>query len=266
MSLEILTVDAFTSEPFRGNPAGVVFLDREKPNDWMQQVAAEMNLSETAFLLPEGEGFRLRWFTPTTEVPLCGHATLASSHALWFTGRLASDQQASFFTLSGPLTARRSGPRIEMDFPSLPVSPAALPPVAEAALGVAPLAITRTPEAKEMNYLIELASEAAVRAVRPDFAALRRIPWGFIVTARASSAPHDFVSRYFASHFGIDEDPVTGSAHCSLAPYWAAKLGKNALVGHQVSARGGIVHVELRGDRVALSGEAVTVMRGALMA
>jgi PhzF family phenazine biosynthesis protein len=266
MPLTLLTVDAFSAEPFRGNPAGVLFLDTARADEWMQRVAAELNLSETAFLLPEGDGFRLRWFTPTTEVPLCGHATLASAHALWFTGRLRPDQEARFETRSGRLSARRRGERIEMDFPSIPVSGAALLPDAATALGVTPRAITRTPEAAEMNYLLELDSEAAVRGVAPDFRVLRRIPWGFLVTARASAGPQDFVSRYFAAWHGIDEDPVTGSAHCSLAPYWAAKLGKTSLVGYQASARGGVVHVELRGDRVLISGDAVTVLRGELLA
>jgi PhzF family phenazine biosynthesis protein len=262
--MQMLTIDAFSAEPFRGNPAGVCFLDGARPEAWMQSVAAEMNLSETAFLLQEGDAFRLRWFTPTTEVPLCGHATLASAHALWSTGRLGADQEARFDTRSGRLTARRVGTRIQMDFPAVPVAPAPLLPEAAAALGAQPVAVTNTVEAAEHNYLLELASEADVRGLQPDFSALRRLSWGFIVTARAAAQPFDFVSRYFAGHFGIDEDPVTGSAHCSLTPYWSARLGKTSLVGHQVSARGGVVHVELRGKRVLLSGDAVTVLKGEL--
>jgi PhzF family phenazine biosynthesis protein len=262
--MQMLTVDAFSAEPFRGNPAGVCLLDGARPEAWMQSVAAEMNLSETAFLLREGDAFRLRWFTPTTEVPLCGHATLASAHALWSTGRLRAEEEARFDTRSGRLTARRVGTRIQMDFPAVPVAPAPLPAEAAAALGVQPVAATNTVDSKQQNYLLELASEAAVRGLRPDFHALRRLSWGYIVTARADAGAFDFVSRYFAGHFGIDEDPVTGSAHCSLAPYWCDKLGKTALVGHQVSARGGVVHVELRGDRVLLSGDAVTVLKGEL--
>jgi predicted PhzF superfamily epimerase YddE/YHI9 len=262
--MQLLTVDAFTAEPFRGNPAGVCFLDGARPDTWMQSVAAELNLSETAFLLQEAAAFRLRWFTPTTEVPLCGHATLASAHALWSTGRLGADREARFDTKSGRLTARRVGTRIQMDFPSIPVAPAPLPPEAAAALGAKPIVATNTVEALQRNYLLELDSEATVRGLKPDFAALRPLPWGFIVTARSAGGAFDFVSRYFAGHFGIDEDPVTGSAHCSLTPYWAAKLGKSSLVGHQVSARGGVVHVELKGDRVLLSGDAITVLKGEL--
>jgi predicted PhzF superfamily epimerase YddE/YHI9 len=262
--MQLLTVDAFTAEPFRGNPAGVCFLDGARPDAWMQRVAAEMNLSNTAFLLREGDAFRLRWFTPTTEVSLCGHATLASAHALWSTGRLGADQETRFDTKSGRLTARRVGTRIQMDFPSIPVAPASLPPGAAIALGAKPVAVTNTVEAEQHNYILELESEAAVRGLTPDFPALRRLAWGFIVTAHAAGGPYDFVSRYFAGHLGIDEDPVTGSAHCSLAPYWSQKLGKTSLVGHQVSKRGGVVHVALKGDRVLLSGDAVTVLKGEL--
>jgi PhzF family phenazine biosynthesis protein len=261
----LLTVDAFTAEPFRGNPAGVCFLEAPKPDEWMQHVAAEMNLSETAFLLAAGDAFRLRWFTPTTEVPLCGHATLASAHALWSTRRLPADQEARFDTTSGRLTAIRVGARIQMNFPSIPVAEAALSPEAAAALRAKPVAVTRTVDGKERNYLVELESEAAVRELEPDFHGLRALTRGVIVTARAADGPFDFVSRYFAGPFGVDEDPVTGSAHCSLTPYWSAKLGKAALVGHQVSARGGVVHVEQKGDRVLLSGEAVTVLSGELL-
>ena len=262
--MQLLTVDAFTAEPFRGNPAGVCFLDVARPDAWMQRVAAEMNLANTAFLLPEGDAFHLRWFTPTTEVPLCGHATLASAHALWSTGRLGADQETRFNTKSGRLTARRVGTRIEMDFPSIPVGPASLPPGAAIALGAQPVAVSNTGEAPQHNYIVELESEAAVRGVTPDFPALRGVAWGFIVTARAAPGPYDFVSRYFAGHLGVDEDHVTGSAHCSLAPYWSGKLGKASLVGHQVSTRGGVVHVALKGDRVLLSGDAVTVLKGEL--
>lgn len=265
MSLPIVTVDAFTAEPFRGNPAAVCFLDGPRPDAWMQQVALEMNLSETAFLLRQGDDYSLRWFTPAVEVPLCGHGTLASAHALWDTGRLPKDREARFHTKSGLLTARRAGARIEMDFPSIPVEQTPLFEDARKALGVTPYITARTPE-EQMNFLLELDSEQQVRDLRPDFAPLRKIFWGFIVTAKADADPYDFVSRYFAAGQGIDEDPVTGSAHCSLAPYWADRLKKTELVGHQVSARGGVVHCVLRGDRVTLSGDAVTVMRGELLA
>jgi PhzF family phenazine biosynthesis protein len=266
MPLPLVTVDAFTTEPFRGNPAAVCFLDAVRPDAWMQSVAAEMNLSETAFLLPQEDGYSLRWFTPAVEVPLCGHGTLASAHALWDTGRLSRDQEARFHTRSGLLTARLAAERIEMDFPSIPVDQAPLLPEAQQAFGVTPKHSARTPVAKELNYLLEFESEAAVAALRPDFPALRKIHWCFIATARSARGPYDFVSRYFAAGQGIDEDPVTGSAHCSLAPYWASRLGKQELVGHQISARGGVVHCTLRGDRVGLAGHAVTVLRGELLA
>jgi PhzF family phenazine biosynthesis protein len=268
MPLTLLTVDAFTDEPFRGNPAGVCFLDAPRPEPWMQLVAAEMNLSETAFLLPQGDAYRLRWFTPTTEVPLCGHATLASAHALWTTGRLPPEGEARFDTVSGRLTARRDDGRIAMDFPALPVSPATLPARIRGALGAAPRVVARTQRSQEQNFLLEYDSEREVRELRPDFAPLREVSDGVIVTARAASAGagYDFVSRYFAGCFGIDEDPVTGSAHCSLVPYWAERLGRQQLVGFQASKRGGRVGGALRGDRVTLTGHAVTVLRGELLA
>jgi PhzF family phenazine biosynthesis protein len=267
VSLPLFIADAFTSEVFRGNPAAIVFLDGPRPDAWLQKVAIEMNLSETAFVRPQDDGYSLRWFTPGVEVPLCGHATLATAHVLWETGRLPRDAEARFHTKSGLLTARsRGGSRIEMDFPSLPVEQSPLFGDAQKALGVTPYISARTPEAKEMNFLLELDSEPQVRDLRPDFPALRKIFWGFIVTARSDDPRFDFVSRYFAAGQGIDEDPVTGSAHCSLAPYWADRLKKTDLVGHQISARGGVVHCALRGDRVALGGDAVTVARGELVA
>jgi PhzF family phenazine biosynthesis protein len=268
MALPLMTIDAFTAEPFRGNPAGVCFLDAPRPDAWMQQVAKEMNLAETAFLLEDGDGWRLRWFTPATEVPLCGHATLASAHALWTTGRLAEEQEARFETRSGRLTARRDGGAIAMDFPALPVLPAELPEHIRRALGATPKAVARTHRAQEQNTVVELESEDAVRSLKPDFGPLRSFSDGVIVTARAAAgaAGYDFVSRYFAGFFGIDEDPVTGSAHCSLMPFWAERLGRNELTGFQCSERGGIVRCALRGDRVLLAGHAVTVMKGELLA
>lgn len=266
MSTPILIVDAFTGEPFRGNPAGVCLLDGPRPDDWMQSVASEMNLSETAFPVPRADGgFDLRWFTPKTEVPLCGHATLASAHALWESGRLPARREAVFHSKSGRLAARPSGDHIEMDFPAIGSEPAPLPDPLRRALGVTPLRSALGADVGERNWIVELPSEADVRAVRPDFAFLRTIHQGVIVTARGAGS-YDFVSRYFASAWGIDEDPVTGSAHCGLAPYWAAQLGKSAMTGFQCSTRGGVVGVELRGDRVALRGQAVTVLRGELVA
>jgi PhzF family phenazine biosynthesis protein len=261
----VLTIDAFTAEPFRGNPACVCLLETEPPESWMRSVAAEMNLSETAFLLPDDDAWRLRWFTPTTEVQLCGHATLASAHALWETGRLQPEEPARFDTRSGRLTARRDGDWIEMDFPSLPVDAGPLPAEAVAALRLEPVGTHRTRGEGQPNYLVEVASEADVRGCTPDFGALRRVEAGVIVTAR-SDAEHDFVSRYFAGFYGVDEDPVTGSAHCSLMPFWAERLGRRRLVGFQASARGGLVRCSQKGDRVGLGGQAVTVLRGELLA
>jgi PhzF family phenazine biosynthesis protein len=227
-----------------------------------------MNLSETAFVVPRQDGgFDLRWFTPAIEVPLCGHATLASSHALWETGRVAQDEEARFHTLSGWLVARRGVDRIEMDFPALLADRAELPKAAEEALGIKPLTvvINRRKDGSDGNYLVELESESTVRNVKPDFEKLRRaLDAGVIITARGDSK-YDFVSRYFACFAGIDEDPVTGSAHCMLAPYWAAKLGKTDMSAYQASARGGEVGVKLNGDRVILGGNAVTVLRGSLL-
>jgi PhzF family phenazine biosynthesis protein len=267
METPILQIDAFTAEAFKGNPAAVCLLDRSRPDEWMQRVAAEMNLSETAFVVPRHvgkDGFDLRWFTPAVEVPLCGHATLASAHALWETGRLAAGEEARFHTQSGWLIARRAGDKIELDFPALPVREATLPDEIREALGAKPKFVGR--DSNERNYLLELESEDAVRGLRPNFESLRRAAEaGVIVTARASAEPYDFVSRFFASYAGIDEDPVTGSAHCSLAPYWAERLGKSEMVGYQASARGGVVGVRLSGDRVFLLGEAVTVLRGGLL-
>ncbi len=278
MEIPIYTIDAFTAEPFKGNPAAVCLLDRSHPSQWMQRIAAEMNLSETAFVVPRasetstGEGgptsgFDLRWFTPTVEVPLCGHATLASAHALWETGKLAAGDEARFHTQSGWLKARRAGALIEMDFPSLPVSESTLPEAIREALGVQPQWVGRTANhGAETNLLVELESEAEVRNLRPDFAALRKHARScIIVTARATTAGLDFVSRFFASSVGIDEDPVTGSAHCSLAPYWAERLGKTEMTGYQASARGGEVRVRMGDGRVLLAGKAVTVLRGSLV-
>ncbi|MBP1641660.1 MAG: oxidoreductase [Acidobacteria bacterium] len=262
MTLTIYQVDAFTERPFAGNPAAVVPLERPAAEPWMRDLAAEMNLSETAFLWPEGEAWRLRWFTPEAEVRLCGHATLASSHVLWETGRLAPAAPARFDTLSGRLVARRLGEAIEMDFPARSATPvAALPGLAEA-LGAQPLATARSAE----DVLVELADEWTVRALAPDFAALRALDVrGVIATAAADPGrDFDFVSRFFAPAVGVPEDPVTGSSHCTLAPFWSARLGRAELTGLQVSRRGGRVRTRLAGERVQLGGRAVTVFAGAL--
>jgi len=254
-------VDAFTGEPFTGNPAAVCLLPAPREDAWMQAVAAEMNLSETAFLLAEGDGWRLRWFTPTTEVELCGHATLASAHVLWETGALDAAYTARFHTRSGLLTARRDNGLIWLDFPALPQTPDAPPPGLAEALGAAPVYVGRN----RMDLVVELADEATVRGLRPDHARLRQLPVrGVAVTARSADPAFAFVSRFFAPGSGIAEDPVTGSAHCCLGPLWGERLGLTDLTARQVSARGGTVHLRLRGDRVRLGGEAVTVLRGEL--
>lgn len=256
----ITVVDAFTDRPFGGNPAAVCVLDRWPDGDWMQAVAAEMNLSETAFLVPEGGGFGLRWFTPTVEVDLCGHATLASAHVLWEEGRVAPDARIDFQTRSGTLSAQRDGAWIVLDFPALPPREIEPPPGLIEALGAEPLWVGEAPH----FFLVEVESEDAVRALDPDFRALTafgdRNP---IVTARGEGE-HDFVSRFFAPGAGIDEDPVTGSAHCVLGPYWAARLGCDEMLAVQASLRQGTVRVRLVGDRVLLGGQAVTTLRGEL--
>ncbi len=272
--LPFLQVDAFTRDPFGGNPAAVVFLDAPRDTGWLQAVAAEMNLSETAFLLQREEGrFDLRWFTPAVEVTLCGHATLASAHALWTTGRADAGAAIVFDTLSGPLTARPCTARpgrdgtITIDLPLRPVSTATLPADVLAALGVPAIAVHAARKGPGgTDFIVECADEAAVTAAAPDMAALKRIDGGVILTARATTPGVDFVSRYFVPAFGIDEDPVTGSAHCALAPYWAERLGRQALAARQVSKRGGSLHVTLDGDRVQLTGHAVTVLAGELLA
>jgi PhzF family phenazine biosynthesis protein len=255
-------VDAFTDRAFTGNPAAVCLLPVPGDPVWMQQVAREMNLSETAFLHRQGETFSLRWFTPTIEVDLCGHATLASAHILWETGQLPLDEPARFDTLSGRLTATRRADWIVLDFPADPPAPVDAAPELVAALGVTPLALGRN-----RDYLVEVKSAAEVRAARPDLARLAGVVTrGVILTSRSDTAEYDFVSRFFAPRAGIDEDPVTGSAHCGLGPYWGTRLGKTELIGYQASARSGVVRVRLAGARVDLCGQAVTVMRGELVA
>ncbi len=262
MGLTITQVDAFTNTPFGGNPAAVCVLPEERDERWMQSVAGEMNLSETAFLLRQGDGFNLRWFTPLVEVDLCGHATLASSHVLWESGLLQPDQQARFFTRSGLLTAERQGDWIELNFPATPVEATDAPADLLPALGVDATYVGKN----RFDYLVEVASEESVRDLHPDYARLLALSArGIMVTSRASTAGYDFVSRFFGPAVGINEDPVTGSAHCSLASYWSAKLGKETLVAYQASARGGIVRTTVAGDRVRLAGQAVTVLRGELV-
>jgi PhzF family phenazine biosynthesis protein len=264
MPVKIVQVDAFTAKPFAGNPAGVCVLPGPADETWMRDVAREMNLSETAFLFPqngaENDGYRLRWLTPAIEVDLCGHATLASAHVLWEDGHLARDAEARFHTRSGLLTCRRRGEWIEMNFPAKMAEPGAAPPQLAEALGAELLYAGRN----QFDYLVEVKDEATLLALEPNHHVLAQLPVrGVIVTARGSE--YDFVSRFFAPGSGIDEDPVTGSAHTALAPFWGARLGKTEMTGYQASARGGVVKVRVDGDRVILSGQAVTVLRGELL-
>jgi PhzF family phenazine biosynthesis protein len=262
MTTPILQVDAFTSQPFAGNPAAVCILGTTVDTPWMQRVAREMNLSETAFLRRQEQGYELRWFTPSVEVDLCGHATLASAHALWELGHLPGHEIARFHTRSGLLTAERRNEWIELDFPATPAVEAPPPPGLLSALGITPTFVGRS----RFDYILEVESEDELRAVQPDFTALRRVESrGVMVTSRSSSSERDFVSRFFAPASGVDEDPVTGSAHCCLTPFWSAKLKKESMVAHQISTRGGVLRVRLDGARVRLSGQAVTVMRGELL-
>lgn len=252
--MRLFTVDSFTDSAFKGNPAAVCLLESAAPEEWMQSVAAEMCLSETAFLLVDS----LRWFTPKVEVSLCGHATLATAHVLYSTGAAAGPIQ--FQTASGILTVNQSSDGlITMDFPAKEVTPATVPDGLEKALGVTPVTVGRS----QLDLLVEVESEEVVRDLAPDITALEAVDArGIIVTARGTST--DFVSRFFAPRVGVAEDPVTGSAHCALSPFWSARLGRNALVGAQLSARGGLVHTTLSGDRVELAGRAVTVLSGEL--
>lgn len=260
--MRLFQVDAFTDAVFGGNPAAVCLLGGPASPAWMQAAAAEMNLSETAFLEPRAAGWGLRWFTPAAEVALCGHATLASAHVLYETGLAKPGEQIRFGTASGTLTARGHGGLIELDFPARPASPQPAPPGLLAALGVA--AAEWTGRAAD-DHLVVLAGEAQVTGLRPDIPRLAGAgSRGVIVSAPASRRGADFVSRFFAPAVGVPEDPVTGSAHCTLAPYWAGRLGRGELTGYQASARGGVVRVRLAGDRVTLAGQAVTVFSGHL--
>jgi PhzF family phenazine biosynthesis protein len=262
MGMTIYQVDSFTDKPFSGNPAAVCILDELQDEIWMQNVAREMNLSETAFLQKQIEGYNLRWFTPAVEVELCGHATIASAHVLWEIGLLEPGEQAIFHTLSGPLAAQQKGEWIEMNFPAKVEERAAAPAGLIEALGV----VVKYVGKNRFDYLVEVESEDVVRGIKPDFGLLLSVPArGVIVTSLADSDEYDFVSRFFAPSVGVNEDPVTGSAHCCLSPFWSKRLGKDELVGYQASARGGVVKVRYAGDRVFLEGQAITVLRGELV-
>ena len=262
MNIRIYQVDAFTDELYRGNPAAVCFPHESADPDWMQAVAAEMNLAETAFLWQRADGtYDLRWFTPKTEVDLCGHATLASAHTLWECGDLSRTASAQFHTRSGLLTARPiDRDWIELDFPSLPPQPVTTPVGLTEALAVEPQYVGKAAQ----NHIVELESAQAVRALEPDFNLLGKHNLSVIATSVSDNPEFDFISRYFAVPFGINEDPVTGSTHCTLGPYWQMRLNKSEFVAYQASARGGVVKVRLAGDRTLLAGQAVTVMRGEL--
>ncbi|SFI70384.1 PhzF family phenazine biosynthesis protein [Planctomicrobium piriforme] len=256
-------VDAFTDRPFSGNPAAVCWLDEPVPDDWMQAVAAEMNLSETAFVRPKGDQLGLRWFTPTVEVDLCGHATLATAHALWSNNLVSQERPLEFQTRSGVLTCKRDGELIELDFPALPSTGAIADTTILSALGLKQCAhFGRT----RFDSLVVVDSPDIVRSLSPDFARLRAVNTrGVIVTALSDDPKFDFISRFFAPAVGVDEDPVCGSAHCCLAPYWGGVLGKSSLMAYQASARGGGLRLKVAGDRVKLGGQAVTVWQGELL-
>jgi PhzF family phenazine biosynthesis protein len=263
MNQIITQVDAFTNTPFKGNPAAVCVLDSLKSESWMQNIAQEMNLSETAFLSKQDDGFNLRWFTPTVEVPLCGHATLASAHVLWSQGYLSPNQAAHFYTKSGILVAKLENNWIQLDFPVNLSQSVEFPPELSQVLGVTCKSVVQN----SLGYLVELESEQLVREIQPNFQQMKTLTKAdIIVTSIANSdSEYDFVSRFFAPGLGIDEDPVTGAAHCCLAPFWRNKLGKDEFLAYQASSRGGVVKVYYPGEnRVFISGQAVTVMQGKL--
>jgi len=262
-SIPLYQVNAFTSAVFHGNPAGVCMLDKTKSATWMQLVAKEMNLSETAFVLPEGGGYRLRWFTPAVEVNLCGHATLASTHVLYETGRLEPGKTVTFQTLSGVLTATRRDGWIELNFPASSAEEIPIPSELSTALGVKLLFVGKAAE----DYLVEVEDEVTLRSLKPDFGLLKTLPVrGVTVTCRASKPGSDFLSRFFAPQVGVNEDPVTGSAHCYLTPFWGGRLNKKELMAFQASERGGELQVGLAGERVLIRGQAITVFEAKLMA
>jgi PhzF family phenazine biosynthesis protein len=259
MNIPFYHVDAFTDNALGGNPAAIIILKSSPKKNWMQDVAREINLSETAYLTPKEEkGFELRWFTPQSEVDLCGHATLASAHILWETERLTSNQPAVFYTKSGILTAQLVDNWIKMDFPAEIgnplVSKESIAPV-EKALD----AKAKNIEVNRFDYLVEVESEKTLRSLKPNFKSIAKLPCrGLIATCLSESKDYDFLSRFFAPSIGINEDPVTGSTHCFLGPYWSAKLKKNKLIGYQASKSGGVVQTFHRTDHVILGGKAIT--------
>jgi PhzF family phenazine biosynthesis protein len=262
----ITQVDAFTNTPFQGNPAAVCILAAPKSEDWMQKVAQEMNVSETAFLVKQEDGFNLRWFTPTTEVPLCGHATLASAHVLWSEGHISPNTAARFYTNSGLLIAQKQGEWIELDFPVNHSQITNTPVELSQALGV-PIECIISVVKNSLAYLVEVESEDWVRKIQPNFDLIKTLPLAeaIVTSLTDQDSEYDFISRFFAPGLGIDEDPVTGTAHCCLAPYWRDRLKKDQFLAYQASSRGGVLKVSYDGgSRVYLSGKAVTVLRGEL--
>ncbi len=262
MKTKIFFIDAFTDQPFSGNPAGVTLLSEPKDDDWMQQVAFEMNLSETAFLLKREDGFDLRWFTPKTEVDLCGHATLASAHIIWENGILPPEKMATFHTRSGVLTAEKKDGIIEMGFPALYARPEEFSPELLEAFKISPTYAGMFDE----KHLFEVESEEIVTSLDPDFNHLKKLEGrGVVITAASESGEYDFVSRYFAPWVGVNEDPVTGTSHCCLAIHWSKRLEKKELKAYQASPRGGYLTMKVVDDRVLLGGQAVTIFTGDLL-
>lgn len=262
-TLPLYQVDAFTDRAFAGNPAAVCLLDHPRLDAWMQDLASEMKHSETAFLLEENDGYRLRWFTPGGEVDLCGHATLASAHILFSTGRVEADRVIRFFTRSGELNAKQDGGWIELNFPATPAYAASPPDGLLTSIGLAnPVFIGKN----DYDFMVVVDDENLVRNLKPDFRLLKNIPIRGVIVTAPSSGGFDFISRFFAPYYAIDEDPVTGSAHCTLTPYWSHKLGKTGFTAFQASARGGVLKTRLEGDRVFISGQAVTIYEASLNA
>jgi PhzF family phenazine biosynthesis protein len=260
MTIKLYQVDAFTDMPFHGNPAAVCLLPGPAEEEWMANLAKEMNLSETAFLVPQDDGFNLRWFTPAVEVSLCGHATLASAHILYESGILKPDQEAHFYTASGVLKANKRGEEIELNFPATPPEEIPELPDLTTALGVKAVYMGQS----KFDYLVRVESESEVREANPDIKELNKLGVRGIMLTSQGEGEYDFISRFFAPGAGIDEDPVTGSAHCCLGPYWGAELGKEEMLAYQASVRGGVIGVRLAGERVYLTGRAITVFEGVL--
>jgi PhzF family phenazine biosynthesis protein len=259
----IFQVDSFTEEPFRGNPAGVCLIDNEMSEDWMQNVAMEMNLSETSFILRDKDSFKIRYFTPAAEVPLCGHATLASAHILYETGIVSEDREIIFISKAGKLGITMNEGWITMDFPAYSLTPSEIPEIIEKILGIGPEEFYKSSHG--WTFVV-LKSEDSLRGLEPDFRLMKNSGFGdMIVTSPSGDDNYDFCVRCFVPALGIDEDPVTGSAHCALVPYWSQRIAKNEMVSHQVSKRGGTLKVSNCGERVKISGKARTIITGTLL-